>query len=178
MLSVCCNLFESCMGWIVSGVGHLRHKRKKKQGGSYIDRGSVALEEAVRCKNKTAMKTAIARSIMRGESGGKRSGRELRGESVGFLKPLLLIFIQKSVFYPALLPFLPVSITALIVIGETRPLAHSINTCKDILSLWSKHCTQLLKRGQWQSNWLWKWIQSMWHEYLMAFYRFYMENGL
>lgn len=52
--------------------------------------------------------------------------RELRGESVGFLKPLLLIFIQKSVFYPAVFPFIPVSITALTVIGESRPLAHSM----------------------------------------------------
>lgn len=175
MLSVYCHLFESCMGWIVSGVGHLRHKRKKNRGGgSYIDRGSVALEEAVRCKNKTAMKTAIARSIMRRESGGKRT----EGWKCWFSQTTAANFHPKICLLPCCLSLHPCSITALTVIGESRPLAHSINTCKDILSLWSKHCTQLLKRGQWQSNWLWKWIQSMWHEYLMAFYRFYMENGL
>lgn len=148
--------------------------KKTGGGGSYIDRGSVALEEAVRCKNKTAMKTAIARSIMRRESGGKRT----EGWKCWFSQTTAANFPSKNLSFTLLSFPSSVSITALTVIGESRPLAHSINTCKDILSLWSKHCTQLLKRGQWQSNWLWKWIQSMWHEYLMAFYRFYMENGL
>lgn len=101
------------------------------------------------------------------KKGGKRTGVE--DDVVWGLKILYrfskaskiavaVFFLPLSCSFFPLLPSFPLLCAVLIGSGDIRPMTHSINTCKDILSLWSERWTKQLKHSHWQINWLWKYF--------------------
>lgn len=134
----------------------------KMDGFLLIERAWCCPKEAVRhiyiyCiykKEKQQCRASVSNPLLRDTPTSDSKGNyESRAEKKGDGKS----FPSSCSFFP-LFPPSPLLYAVLSGSGETRPLTQSINTCKDILSLWSERCTKQLKHGHWQINWLWKWF--------------------